>query len=87
MAGGIGKEQIDGLARARAVGEAELGVLVRLHPLAIGRGVAHPAREDFRMLRHARAVVVFGLVVNRHTAPRTATPEATLEDRAGRRKQ
>ena len=52
-----------------AVGEPELGVLLRLHALAIGRGVALPAGEDFRMLRHARAVVVFGLEVNRHFGP------------------
>ena len=79
VAGRVGKEQVDGLARARAIGEAEFGVLFRLHPLAIGGRLAFPAGKDFRMVRHARAIVVLGLIVNRHGLTRAPTiPESDL---------
>src|SRR5256885_9832205 len=67
VAGRIGKEQVDLLARARPIGEAELDILVARHPLAIGRGIALPAREDLAVLGHACAIVVFDVVVD-HSA-------------------
>src|SRR6266700_3357258 len=64
--GRIGKEQIDLLARAGAVGEAEFRVLFHFHAVAIGRRVMLPAGEYLGIFRHARAVIVLDLVVNRH---------------------
>ena len=65
-AAALGRENVDDLARRRTKFQAELGAAVGLGLLAIGRGVALPALEDFRMLRHPGAVVVFNLVVDGH---------------------
>ena len=60
-----GGEQVDELARRRAVVQPELGAAL-LHRLpAVILGLSRPAREDLRVLRHPRAVVVLGLVVDR----------------------
>src|SRR5919108_2853315 len=55
-------EDVDLLPTAPAIGNAELRVRMRR---AKGLCIAGPADEDGRMLGHARAVVVFRLVVDR----------------------
>jgi hypothetical protein len=70
VAAALRVEQVDGLARRRPIGEAEIGPSRGLGGLAIGGRVALPAREDLRMLGDARAIVVFGLIVGRHVVPR-----------------
>jgi hypothetical protein len=56
-------KQVDGLARRGAVGDAQFRARRRS---SIGIGLALPAREDFRMLRHAGAVVVLFFVIDGH---------------------
>ena len=63
----LGRKQIDGLAQRGAVSHREPGVV---RGRAVGRPVALPAGENLRMVRHAGAVVVFNLVVDRqHQLP------------------
>src|SRR5262249_17593367 len=80
---GARREQVDELARWRSVTQAELGApfLHRLGPVILGR--ARPADEDFGMLGYAGAVVVFGLVVDRHAL--SPAPVYHLFRPAGRR--
>src|SRR5262245_55795089 len=63
-------EQIDGLARRRAIGEAEFGAPGLLRLGAVGGGVALPAGENLRMIGNAGAIVVLGFVIDRHAPPR-----------------
>ena len=65
LLGRRGPEQIDGLPRCVRVGEAEFGAALLHRQEAIGFRVPRPARENLRVLGHARAVVVFHLVVDR----------------------
>ena len=67
------REQVDELAQRGAVAQAELGAAL-LHGFgAVVLGLARPARKNLRMLGHARAVVVFGLVIGRHAVlPRSS---------------
>src|SRR4051812_23573160 len=83
VAGRLRKKQVDGLARAGAVGKAEFGVLLRLHVFAISRGRLTPARKNLRMLGNTRPVVVLDFVVD-HSLSRLAI--GTLEDCRKRRK-
>ena len=83
VAGRLGKEQVDNLARAGAIRETELRILVRLHALAIGGRVRGPARENLGVFGHARAVVVLDLIIKRHFIPQTRPlANRRLEDRA-----
>jgi hypothetical protein len=66
VTGRVGKKQIDLLARAGSVGEAEFRVFFRLHAVAISRRLALPAGKYLHMLGHARAIIVLDFVVNRH---------------------
>ena len=84
--GRVGKEEVDLLALTGAVSEAQLGILLGLRALAIGRRLARPARENVGVLRHARAIVVFDVIVDRHAIPRPCSNQ-TLNDRRQRRKQ
>jgi hypothetical protein len=60
----FGAEEVDELPRRRAIRDGELGPALRRHLVAeFFRGRA-PALENRRMLRHPRAVVVLGLVVD-----------------------
>jgi hypothetical protein len=78
------KEQTDRLARARAVAEAEFGVPRSRGRVAIGRGAARLGGKNLRMLRHPGAVVVLGLVIDRHGALSATT--RSLRYRASRGK-
>jgi len=55
-------EEVEIFARAFAVGQPDLGIGVTG---AEGFRACRPARENRRMLGDARAIVVFGLVVDR----------------------
>ena len=57
-------EQVDGLARRWPVLQPDLGAAFLAGFVAVGSAIARPARENLRMLRHPRAVVVFNLVVD-----------------------
>jgi hypothetical protein len=58
------QEQIDELPRRIAVGQAELGAPGLEHVGAIILRLPRPAGKNFRMLRHAGAIVVLGFVVD-----------------------
>jgi hypothetical protein len=58
----LGRKVVDDLPRRGAVGNIELSA----RRAAVIRRLALPAREDFRMLRDAGAVVVFLLQIDRH---------------------
>ena len=61
---GLRMEQIEILPRRVAVSQAELGAARFERVGAIKLGVARPAGENLRMLRHAGAIVIFGFVVD-----------------------
>src|SRR5262249_61592797 len=63
---GRGRERVDELARALAVGEAELGAPLLHRQRAVILGVARPSGEDLGVLGHPGAIVVFDLVIDGH---------------------
>src|SRR5436309_3347931 len=68
LAGSWCRKQIDELAWAFPVAQAELGapLLHRLRPILFG--LPGPSGKDLRMVGHPGAVVVFSLVVDGHAA-------------------
>ena len=61
---GVGQEQIDGLPRRVAVGQAELRAVALERFDAIVFRVAHIAGENLQMVGHARAIIVLGFVID-----------------------
>src|SRR5512140_2031549 len=58
----LGGKQVEDLPRRGTVRDVEL----RTRSGAVVRGLAFPAREDFRVLLHAGAVVVFFFQIDGH---------------------
>jgi hypothetical protein len=83
---GARRKQVDELAQGRSVAQSELGapLLHRFGPVILGR--ARPAGEDFGVLGYAGAVVVFGLVIDRHAlSPRASlSPLSACREREGK---
>jgi len=64
------QEEIDGLPRGSAIGQAELGAAVFEHLDPIKLRFMRPAGKNLGVLGHTRAIVIFNFVVDRgHHAP------------------
>src|SRR5215472_7463682 len=69
------QEQVDGLARRTAIGQAELGATRFKHIGAVELGFIGPARKNLGVLGHTGTIVVFNVVVDRgqRRLPKTCT--------------
>ncbi len=86
---GPGRKQVDELPQRLAVAQSELGAPLLHRFGTVVFGFARPAREDFRVLGHAGAIVVFGFVVDGHGSPPFASlsPLVSGGEREGERER